>query len=97
MCMVRGRDIPVSYTHLDVYKRQTNPLANGTETYYASPTGAKLAKHIHERLVGLGLKDRGIKQGTYAVLRNTRMPVSYTHLDVYKRQLKDICGLLNHK
>ena len=25
----------------------TNPLANGTETYYASPTGAKLAKHIH--------------------------------------------------
>jgi len=52
----------------------TNPLANGTETYYASPTGAKLAKHIHERLVGLGLKDRGIKQGTYAVLRNTRMP-----------------------
>jgi len=52
----------------------TNPLANGTETYYASPTGAKLAKHIHERLVGLGLKDRGIKQGAYAVLRNTRMP-----------------------
>lgn len=51
-----------------------NPLANGTETYYISKDGARLAKGIHERLVGLGLKDRGIKQGAYAVLRNTRMP-----------------------
>jgi N-acetylmuramoyl-L-alanine amidase len=52
----------------------TNPLANGTETYYASSTGARLAKGIHDRLVALGLKDRGIKQGTYWVLRKTHMP-----------------------
>ena len=52
----------------------TNPLANGTETYYISKDGARLAKGIHERLVDLGLRDRGIKQETYAVLRKTKMP-----------------------
>ena len=65
--------MPVSYTHLDVYKRQytgsmlevSNTLGTNSEDitmgYYAASAGMAIAYPI--------------------------IPVSYTHLDVYKRQI----------
>ena len=64
--------IPVSYTHLDVYKRQVKDI-----TYVRGFLGRMLfagddgAKKV--RVLSGGEKVRC-------------MPVSYTHLDVYKRQ-----------
>ena len=65
---------PVSYTHLDVYKRQV-------------PYG-EYRKAIATILPGHG----GIQKVRYepeseAELTRTLMAVSYTHLDVYKRQV----------
>jgi N-acetylmuramoyl-L-alanine amidase len=54
-----------------------DPAANGTETYHmpGSQKGATLAGAIQSRLVSaLGLRDRGVKQANYAVLRRTSMP-----------------------
>ena len=70
---------PVSYTHLDVYKRQgLNNIS--TDIYEAAEIdGAS----------GLGR----IRYITLPLLHNTLctclVPVSYTHLDVYKRQARD--------
>ena len=81
----------VSYTHLDVYKRQ-----GGTFGYKFSPT--------NEALIGAAVKPgpAPITSGAISCLvprfffakiksatangRNASIPVSYTHLDVYKRQ-----------
>lgn len=54
----------------------TNPLANGTETFYYpnSVNGRKLATKIHNNLIKLDLKDRGVKTANFAVLRLTKMP-----------------------
>ena len=80
----------VSYTHLDVYKRQAysrpvsqrnkqffNPfllIATDIQTVIGNRHQQRLSKHLRM------LQDR-CHQG----LRG-HMPVSYTHLDVYKRQ-----------
>ena len=71
---IRGIRInPVSYTHLDVYKRQ--------EQGYTFAVVLDLSKYFdtlnHEILINLlrkNVKDERV------------VPVSYTHLDVYKRQ-----------
>ena len=67
------RTLAVSYTHLDVYKRQTlsagetiNIIDNDGMAFYV-PGGAKISFYI-------SLKTSG------------SVAVSYTHLDVYKRQ-----------
>ena len=66
----------VSYTHLDVYKRQA---AAGKTA--AAPTEAAAATAGAAALLGDGLLQ--LRHGmVYAVA------VSYTHLDVYKRQAK---------
>ena len=122
---------PVSYTHLDVYKRQVTPdvlLAKGqthyvcqlrANDYFASPEGQQFAR-LKQKIVE-GCQDRRAfsppipanvwekinivrysrraclgcpfsSQCQYARLRdelkftNGIIPVSYTHLDVYKRQ-----------
>ena len=67
---------PVSYTHLDVYKRQVGD----------GGTGILVLDHQHavDHLVGDALvavsgdDDIELRAGT----------VSYTHLDVYKRQVR---------
>ena len=70
---------PVSYTHLDVYKRQ---LHDGSVVSM-------------DHLLGYGVLDGQLLQLVGVVLLVLRgigqcggiPPVSYTHLDVYKRQL----------
>ena len=55
-----------------------NPFGNGTETYYYpnSVNGKKLATKIHNNLIKLDLKDRGVKTANFAVLRLTKMPAA---------------------
>ena len=61
---------PVSYTHLDVYKRQLLVTASAiTEDFYHN----KIRKNASEKEL-------------MWVSRGCVMAVSYTHLDVYKRQ-----------
>ena len=79
--------VPVSYTHLDVYKRQThaqtmvpaNPQRTADSRFVApTPTMAPVIVCV---------VDTGIPS---AVAKNSVAAppaVSYTHLDVYKRQL----------
>ena len=62
--------VPVSYTHLDVYKRQVQPRVE-IPTFFCG-----FCRKLHRQrppLVFFG-------QLCYTI------PVSYTHLDVYKRQ-----------
>ena len=78
---------PVSYTHLDVYKRQTTAcwkyavvcckyLWNiiSSSTYVTT-----VANFEDKRII------ESARKGLYYFYYNL-MPVSYTHLDVYKRQ-----------
>jgi N-acetylmuramoyl-L-alanine amidase len=54
-----------------------NPNAKGTETYRypGSLKGKKLATEVQKELVNaLETDDRGVKEGTYYVLKHTKMP-----------------------
>ena len=70
----------VSYTHLDVYKRQVNG---------GVPRGGDNGGNLERRLM------EGHKQGREQAAdidgdtQDGYGPVSYTHLDVYKRQVLD--------
>lgn len=52
-----------------------SPQANGTETYYYQRSSSKqLANAIHKRLIkAMGLKDRGVKDKSFQVIRETKM------------------------
>ena len=66
---------PVSYTHLDVYKRQK------VQSALSRLLAGKTVLVIAHRMRTVAGADRIV------VLENGRVaPVSYTHLDVYKRQ-----------
>ena len=101
--------VPVSYTHLDVYKRQAyeqlrtveeelaleRSLESGLITIGASETALRLMllsrlEHFHTRYphVRLRISNHSTPQAIQA-LENGLVDfaaVSYTHLDVYKRQ-----------
>ena len=78
---------PVSYTHLDVYKRQTSSC---------------FLTHLIDSAVSITLQpDTGVSKrlsaaaqeilfnsGNEISWRTVSIAVSYTHLDVYKRQVK---------
>ncbi|MGZ7440516.1 N-acetylmuramoyl-L-alanine amidase [Paenibacillus sp. TH7-28] len=53
----------------------SSPQTTGTETYYYQRSSSKeLADAIHKRLVeAMGLKDRGVKNGNFQVIRETHM------------------------
>ena len=100
---VQPRIYPVSYTHLDVYKRQPlltaiNWLANNLSVigpillglgtaflvfqvaahWTKSAAVATAAYHAVVNLLSIG----------FGVLTGNTAAVSYTHLDVYKRQVR---------
>ena len=68
---------PVSYTHLDVYKRQ----ALNVDTYHGMVRLVRIVLAIT-----LGFEAAGAII-SFFVFRKDYSPVSYTHLDVYKRQV----------
>ena len=72
----------VSYTHLDVYKRQA--LSEGT----SSPGGSKELQAEREFWFHLGI----CAGGGRGISLQGPCPVSYTHLDVYKRQIPGGAG-----
>ena len=70
---------PVSYTHLDVYKRQTQQwIMENYPDSYAAQTYIAAAEELLN-----GTDAQSGENGYYTYIYN---PVSYTHLDVYKRQ-----------
>ncbi len=99
-----ARLVPVSYTHLDVYKRQVlrdaeipalgNPDGDITiveyfdyQCPYCKKVAPELAQVVKEDgKVRLVMKDWPIL-GPPSDLAARLVPVSYTHLDVYKRQV----------
>ena len=77
----RQSTMPVSYTHLDVYKRQvktSDPVQIGSYRGYAMSVEFSAWKQEYTLLL------KG--QMTHRATLGTD-PVSYTHLDVYKRQV----------
>jgi N-acetylmuramoyl-L-alanine amidase len=53
----------------------SRPDVNGVETYFASESGRRLAASIQaSMLAATGMRDRGVKQARFHVLRATNMP-----------------------
>ena len=75
---------PVSYTHLDVYKRQELTLLDFLEQ--AEGKNQNLADKQIALAGGGTLKFTILTSGGYGVQIQSQGAVSYTHLDVYKRQ-----------
>ena len=83
---------PVSYTHLDVYKRQ---VEDGKVAGYASLSryrdrkafdpAVEISIYVHKDYRGRGI-GRSLMENVLAYAAECEA-VSYTHLDVYKRQL----------
>ena len=76
--------MPVSYTHLDVYKRQ---LSSPTAISRSLATRLTLLVVMRSPLLrfAIELKSGALGSAPPLALRS----VSYTHLDVYKRQIQD--------
>ena len=62
--------------HLNAYPDGVNPfVANGTGTYYYYPHSERLARAVQRRLLPeLGLRNVGVFQQSFAVVRNSWMP-----------------------
>ena len=80
-----GGGTPVSYTHLDVYKRQMQKSGRWDIAYICDtdPASRELARNLSpsSRIIS-DEQEIFDDQSVEAV-----GPVSYTHLDVYKRQI----------
>ena len=76
---------PVSYTHLDVYKRQIQDFG----TLY-HPTNALVFYQNNQ-----GSKDTYVEHFDMDKNGNPINAVSYTHLDVYKRQARNLSKIFN--
>ena len=70
--------VSVSYTHLDVYKRQAAAIAEQQKSRVDPMYHEKIDHNPYELASYLSAK--------YHVYFREQVPVSYTHLDVYKRQ-----------
>lgn len=55
----------------------SRPDVNGVETYFASESGRRLAATIQSNLLSAtGMRDRGVKQARFFVIRHTNMPAA---------------------
>ena len=83
----------VSYTHLDVYKRQAQDGRRGALMLTVSINHPDSESFIHAKMTegkvtGANVSVRIDDAFMQAVVDDKEyVPVSYTHLDVYKRQL----------
>lgn len=60
---------------LAIHANSGPAAATGSETYYNRANSKTLANTVHKYLVqAAGLKDRGVKTGNFAVIRDTTMP-----------------------
>ena len=79
------RVTPVSYTHLDVYKRQVYNIGNHQPVElmtFIETIEKALGREAQKNFLPM---QAGDVLATYADIDDS---VSYTHLDVYKRQLQ---------
>ena len=72
--------IPVSYTHLDVYKRQGQFLADAGTAQTLVPVRYGIAVVVYAVESNMHVRMLLVE------MLGAEEPVSYTHLDVYKRQ-----------
>ena len=94
---------PVSYTHLDVYKRQEfDDYVQPNLVVESGEFDANYMEHLpylnsFNKEQGTHLVDAGDIHyepfGIYPGTKSKLEAVSYTHLDVYKRQLAGKAGL----
>ena len=56
------------------FNASKSKLGKGTETFYISDAGFKLATAVNSELVKLGFVNRGPKFGKWYLLRNTKAP-----------------------
>ena len=77
----RFERVPVSYTHLDVYKRQTSALV------LAACRLRWVRECLMDDCVPRPRRPHCVPSRP-SPLRADKWPVSYTHLDVYKRQIQ---------
>jgi N-acetylmuramoyl-L-alanine amidase len=55
----------------------SRPDVNGVETYFASESGRRLAATLQSNLLATtGMRDRGVKQARFFVIRHTNMPAA---------------------
>ena len=78
---------PVSYTHLDVYKRQDQKLA---DVYAVQDGGATDTQFGAKEFTGTVTASESLDGATQS---RVDVAVSYTHLDVYKRQILPMASL----
>ena len=85
--------VPVSYTHLDVYKRQGTdgtPLYSANEldvdvSWLSPQSEYRPTEYLQQWVSFWFVEDKRLAAAKrFQLIRLT--PVSYTHLDVYKRQ-----------
>ena len=56
------------------FNASASKQGRGTETFYISNSGHKLARSVNDEIVKLGFRDRGPKYGTWYILRHTKAP-----------------------
>ena len=96
---MRKGTFPVSYTHLDVYKRQEHKIKNAAiirieQLYPLNYEMLKeiVAKYPRAQKKWIWCQEEPRNMGAFYYIRprleelSNHKPVSYTHLDVYKRQ-----------
>ena len=78
--------VPVSYTHLDVYKRQKEALSALSTNFDVRKVAACVREHQETFYILCGWMTEKDALAFQKDIENDAKPVSYTHLDVYKRQ-----------